>query len=269
MSVYEYTNYKKYLSEWIHKQPKAGRGQLRKMALHLSVSTTLLSQIMNADKHFSLETATEVSEFLGLSEKESEYFILLIEYNRAGSYKLKKLLERKVIREQTIATQISQRLKKDRELSNDEKMQFYSSWLYSAARLMTALPEFPDTKAISLRLGRPNKQISQIIEFLIENGLCRIEKNRLTYGTYSTHVPKDSAFVIKHHQNWRLQGFNIMEQRRDEDLFFTQPMALSKEAAIQIRKMLPGIIEDIHKIAGPSNSEEVRCLNIDWYDWLS
>jgi hypothetical protein len=58
-----------------------------------------------------------------------------------------------------------------------------------------------------------------------------------------------------------------MELRRDEDLFFTQPMALSKEAAEKIRLMLPGIIEQIHAISGPSDSEVVRCFNIDWFEY--
>lgn len=58
-----------------------------------------------------------------------------------------------------------------------------------------------------------------------------------------------------------------MELRRDEDLFFTQPMALSHAAAEKMRLMIPGIIEELHSIAGPSESETVRCINIDWFEY--
>jgi hypothetical protein len=73
--------------------------------------------------------------------------------------------------------------------------------------------------------------------------------------------------VVKHHQNWRIKGFQSMELRREEDLFYTQSMVMSREAAEKIRLMLPGIIEGIHGIGGPSDSEVVRCLNIDWFEY--
>ncbi len=94
-----------------------------------------------------------------------------------------------------------------------------------------------------------------------------MENNKLSYGPHRTHIGKDSPFVVKHHQNWRIKGFQSMELRRDEDLFYTEPMALSREAAEKVRLMLPGIIEEILAIIGPSESEEVRCLNIDWFEY--
>jgi uncharacterized protein (TIGR02147 family) len=237
------------------------------MSEHLRVSTTLLSQVLKTDKHFSLETAAEITEYIGLNNKDSEYFLLLIEHQRAGGFKLKKILEKKLDREQQAGAQLQNRLKADRQLSDEEKMQFYSSWMYSAIRILSALPEMHNAKVISDRLNIPLSTANQIVNFLLEKNLCLIENNKLTYGTYRTHISKDSPFVIKHHQNWRIKGFQSMELRRDEDLFFTQPMALSKEAAEKIRLMLPGIIEQIHAISGPSDSEVVRCFNIDWFEY--
>lgn len=267
MKVFEFKDYKKYVNDWIKEQPKSGRGQIRKMADHLRVSTTLLSQVLKGEKHFSLETAAELTDYLGLNDKECEYFILLIEHQRAGAFKLKQILSKKIEREQSLASQLQNRLKKDRQLTDAEKMQFYSSWIYSGVRLLSALPDMNNAKAISERLNTPLSITNKVIQFLLENNLCILKNNKLTYGTYSTHIGKDSPFVVKHHQNWRLKGFQSMEQRRDEDLFFTQPMALSKEAAEKIRLMLPGIIEELHAIAGPSESETVRCINIDWFEY--
>jgi hypothetical protein len=36
-------------------------------------------------------------------------------------------------------------------------------------------------------------------------------------GPKLTHVGADSPFVIKHHQNWRLKGFNQMTQKGEQD----------------------------------------------------
>ena len=43
MKIFDYRDYKIYLAAWIKEQPKAGRGQLKKMADHLSISTTMIS----------------------------------------------------------------------------------------------------------------------------------------------------------------------------------------------------------------------------------
>ena len=267
MNVFEYKDYKLFLKSWIAQQNRAGRGQIRKMAEHLRVSTTLMSQSLNGSKHLSLETAADLTDYLGLNEKESEYFLLLINYERAGSHKLKSILEKKVEKEQALASQLSQRLVKDRELTDEEKMQFYSSWMYSATRILSALPQIKNVDDLSDRLKLPLRQINQVIQFLLEKKLCVIKNNELTFGAFRTHVGKDSPFVIKHHQNWRLKGFQQLELRRDEDLFFTQPMALSSDAAETIRLMLPGLIQEINNISGPSTSEVVRCLNIDWFEF--
>lgn len=267
MKVFEFRDYKRFLNEWIQQQPKSGRGQIRRMADHLRVSSTLLSQVLKDEKHFSLETAAELTDYIGLNDKESEFFLLLIEHQRAGAFKLKQILSKKLDREQQAGSQLQNRLKKDRQLTDEEKMQFYSSWMYSGVRLLSAIPEFNNAKIISERLNVPLSLINSVIQFLLENNLCVIKDSKLTYGTYSTHIGKDSPFVVKHHQNWRLKGFQSMELRRDEDLFFTQPMALSYEAAEKIRLMLPGIIEELHAIAGPSESETVRCINLDWFEY--
>lgn len=267
MKIFESRDYKKFINEWIKDQPKGGRGQIKRMSEFLRVSTTLLSQVLRGEKHFSLETAADISEYLGLNEKEAEYFILLIEHQRAGGFKLKKILERKLDRDQQAGSQLQNRMKKDRQLSDEEKMQFYSSWMYSAIRILSALPEITNAKTLSDRLNLPLAIVNDVVNFLLEKNLCVVKNNKLTYGAYRTHIGKDSPFVIKHHQNWRIKGFQSMEIRRDEDLFFTQPMALSREAAEKIRLMLPGMIEQIHALSGPSESEVVRCFNIDWFEY--
>jgi hypothetical protein len=44
-------------------------------------------------------------------------------------------------------------------------------------------------------------------------------------------------------------------------------MSLSEKDAEKLRKLIPQWIEEIHKIVGPSDSECVRCLNIDFFNY--
>lgn len=121
--------------------------------------------------------------------------------------------------------------------------------------------------SISHRLQIPRNQIQKILDFLLETGLCELQQNKYIVGAKRTHLGYDSPLVTKHHQNWRIQGFNKMNFSEEKNLFYTAPMSLSKEAAEKIRQELPTFIEKINKLVVESDSETVRCLNIDYFEY--
>ena len=266
MSVFEFLEYKAFIRAWMASQPKAGRGLFRQWAEQLRVSTTLMSQVFNGEKELSLEMASDFCDLLGFSDAEADYFLLMVEYARAGSRSLKQRLKRKLQAEQNRAQNLSQRLKVE-ELPDFTKAIFYSSWMYAGIRNLTAIPQFQNVESLADHLKMPRLQVQKIVEFLLENGLCQLEQGSLQVGSKRTHLGAQSPLVAKHHQNWRLHSFQKMPLQRDEDLYFTFPMSLSVEDAAKIRRYLPTVIEEIHKIVGPSESETVRCLNLDFFEY--
>ena len=100
MSIFEFKDYKQYLNAWIESQPRKGRGIGRKIAESTRLSPAMLSHILSGDKHFSPEAAMDVALFLGLPDAETDYFLLLVNYSRAGSHSLKKAYATKVAAEQ-------------------------------------------------------------------------------------------------------------------------------------------------------------------------
>lgn len=265
ISIYDFNNYREYLSAWIENNGSRGiRGQ---MAKAMNISSTMMSLILKGDKNLALEQASDLADFLRLNENESDYLFLLVEIGKSGSHRLTSKLTKKLKAQQTQAKKISHRIKKDLELSNETKSIFYSSWLYSGARNLAAIPKYSDTKSIAEHLNVHPGVAQRIIDFLIENNLCKVENGKITYGVARTHIDFDSPFVNKHHQNWRFRSINKMEEKNDQHLFFTSPMSLSKQAAEEIRVLLPKLIEQIMKISGPSDSEVAYCLNLDWFEY--
>lgn len=267
MSIFEYNEYKGFLKEWIEAQPKNGRGLIRRMADHLRISPTMMSHILSGDKHFSMETANDLTSFIGMDESEAEYFLLLVSHAKAGSFSLRERFRKKIISEQRKAAEISKRVKADADLPNIAKTVFYSHWLYTGIRNMTACPDFQNIDDIAKHLNLPRATIKKVTEFLVKNELCLEKNGKLIPGPKQTHVGHQSPLVSRHHQNWRLQSFSKMIDADDKNLFFTAPMSLSHETAELIRQKIPGFIEEIIKLVRPSPSETVRCLNIDWFDY--
>lgn len=262
ISIYDFVDYREFLSVWIESHKDRLKGTRGKMAVAAGISSSMMSFILSGDKHLSLEQAAELAEFLGLAEKEVEYFYLLVEYGRAGSEKLRKQFKKRIEEQRKL---LANRIAKNIGLSDEVKAVYYSSWAYSGIRNLTAIPGTHSVQSIAERLGLPVPVVGRMLEFLIQNDLCKVVDGKLTHGPQKTHVGADSPFVVKHHQNWRMRGFRAMEERRDSNMFFTSPMSLSAEAAREIHLHLPKVVEKVMGISGPSDSEVVYCFNLDWF----
>lgn len=267
VSIYDFTDFRAYLKAWLAARPKRGRGESRRWAQKLGVSSTMISQVMSGGKPLSLELALELIEALGLSEREGDYFLLLVELDRAGSARLQARARKRIQAAQALAREISHRIQRDHELSPETKAIYYSSWHYTGIRNLTAVPGHQDAESIAERLRLSRVAVAQAIDFLLAHGLLVSNKTGLIPGPAWTHLDARSPIVASHHRNWRLRACERTSAPTADDLFFTSPMSLSVEASAQIRKQVLALIEAAQKIAGPSDSEVVRCLNLDWFEY--
>lgn len=267
LSVFEFTHYREYLRAWIDSQGDRAYGLKGKIALAIGISSSLVSQILAGSKTLTPDQASDLADYIGLTETEGEYFQLLVELDRSGNHRYQEKLRKKMARAQEQSKKIGKRVPRNLELTNEQKAIYYSSWLYTGIRNMTAVPDFSNVDALSKRLGVDISIIHRVLRFLVDNGLCVEAEGKLSYGPASIHVDKESPFVNKHHQNWRFQALQKMENKKTDDIFFTSPMSLSHDAVEEVRRLLPTVIQNVMKIVGPSPSETTACLNIDWFEY--
>jgi len=265
ISVFEFSSYRTFIQKRFHEMPKKGYGQSHKLAQYIGVHTTLVSQVLKGLKPFTLEQASLICEFLGLSELETEFFLLLVQLDRAGNESLRKILKRQINEMKQKSAELSNRLQSQKKLSEEKRAVFYSDWTFSAVRQLTAIKGFHSLDAIADYLDLSKKQAKVIIDFLLSTGLCMEEKGKLLIGASSTHLEASSPWVRVHHANWRQQALSRMAQEEHAKLHYTAPLTISKQDALQIREMIVQFLEMVDKVIEPSPSEEVRCLNIDWF----
>ena len=266
-SLFEYLDYKAFLKDWIQAQPRNGRGQLLKIAKQLAISSVSVSHIFSGPRHLSAEQALDLSEHLGLSELETEFFSLLVDHARAATVKLRSRIAKKIEVQRAKAQDLKSRVAQDQELDESARAIFYSSWFYSGVRILTSIARFDSEGAIAERLSLSTGQVREILRFLTQYGLCREEEGRYSIGPKKTHLGSDSPLVTRHHANWRLKAIENMRAKdiEKEELFYTGPMTLSREDMLKVRKELVDVVDRAIKIVGPSPSEEMACLNIDWF----
>jgi hypothetical protein len=150
-------------------------------------------------------------------------------------------------------------------LSELDRNRFYSSWHYSAIRLLCDIPEHRTPERIAERLDISLKRVNEALEFLISCGLVIEENGEMKMGLKRTFLEAPSPLSARNHTNWRLKSIERLEKLDlKRDLVLTAPMTLSRADALQIRKKIVEFIEETMKLDSDSKSEELHLLTIDW-----
>ena len=263
-NIFEFTDYRSYLQHWLGASGE--RGQLARLSEVSGVHKTTLSQVLKGDKDFSLEQAEKVGDFLGHNPSELEYFILLVNYARAGTKTLQQLFLKQIKKVQDDRKSLTNRVTKSRELSVEERSIYYSNWMYSAVRNTSAIPGLHSRMAIADRLRIELKVCNQIVDFLLSTGLCVESNGEIKPGPAMTHLGASSPLVSRHHGNWRVKAMDRHPSIQPHELAYTAPMTLSAEDVGKIRDLLSDLVEKTDQIVTDSPSEKLYCMNLDWFE---
>jgi uncharacterized protein (TIGR02147 family) len=268
MNLFEAKTVKSYISARIAALPGHGRGEARRIASHLDVSTTLISHILSGERLLTSEQAEKLAEYWGLRSTELDYFMALIYFERAGTKALQDYWKTKLEKIKAESKILSNRVPAKKMLSEQERSVFYSNALFSSVRLYLSTSEKGfSLDEIAKRFELSNAAASKIIEFLTETGLAEESKGRFKMGAQSTHVGVDSPHLVRHHTNWRLKALQYAKDLDESELMFTSPVSLSKEDFQKIREKMVVVIKDFLAEVKASPAEEIACLNLDFF-WI-
>ena len=84
-ALFEYSDYKLYLSDKIDGMPKHGRGERSKLAEALRCHLAYVSQVLKGEAQLSLEQADIINQYFDHSPDEADFFLLLVQAARAGT----------------------------------------------------------------------------------------------------------------------------------------------------------------------------------------
>lgn len=266
MNLYNYLDYRKFVNDWVKAKPKHGRGIYRNIAQSLKISTVVVSQVFSGKRELSMEQALELADFLNLDAQDRKYFLLLVQYSRAGTHKLKSHLKLEIEQLQIKSKELMQRIKVQVALPDEVASTYYSSWVYSASKLATSIPKIKNANQIADILNIDPIKISKVVDFLLKNNLIISKDGSLENGPQSTHLPAHSPFTPKYHVTWRLKGLGVIEDIRENELFFTSPVSLSKADIANIKEKLTVLVKDYIDTVKRSPEETLACLTIDWFE---
>ncbi len=269
LDIFDFQDYRRYLRAWIEKARENHSSNLSRLAESLGVNPSFLANVLSGAKNLSFEQGAAVAKIFNHTNLEREYFFALLQIERAGTHLLKTYWQGKkdAILEERL--KVKSRVGKHVELTAEDRAIFYSSWIYVAVFVATAITDGQTLDQIAKRFSLERSKAEEILSFLENTGICVRENSTYKMGQNSIYISNESPLVVKHHTNWRMKAIQKMDSRQPKDLFYTSPMSISATAFENIRKMLLENIENSQNIAHKSAAEDVFCLNIDFFKQTS
>jgi uncharacterized protein (TIGR02147 family) len=261
--IFEYDDYKKYLTAALDAEGE--RGRRSRMAEALSCQPAFVSLVLKGDGHFSQEHAVIINAFMEHREDEADYFMVLLDYQRAGSKSLRDYHRKKMEQMRAKRRVISERIGVKKGLSESDQMTYYSAWHFAAVHVLLMVPAWRTPQRLSERLKLPVTLVKDVLDFLVRVGLATTDGKEYRPGLSRIHLPADSPLVSKHHINWRLRAMQALEAGDAENLHYSGPISISKEVAEKIQALILQLLSNAEPLIREAKDEEVYCLDIDFF----
>lgn len=264
-NIFTFSSYFEFLNEFFLSQG-ARSGKKSSFSKHAGIQTAYLSQVLKRKVDLNLEQAQLACEYFEMSDKESHYFMLLVQKERAGTKALREYFQKQIDAEVQKNHNIKNRLDFAGELSASDQVEYYSKWHYLAIHVLVSIKDFQTKESIREYLNIGIKELNSALEFLLRTNLIQQDNDRYIRGGGHIHLGKDSPNIIKHHTNWRLKAIEQLTRKTEKDVHYSVVYTLSKKDAEKLKERILKMIQENIKTIEPS-PEEVAYVNvIDFFE---
>jgi uncharacterized protein (TIGR02147 family) len=265
VSLFDFKDYKLFIKAlWGDSGVRSGVKQ--KAAQFMGCHTAYLSQVLNKHSDFSIEQAQKLTRFLNLDEEETHFFLLLVQYSRAGTQDLKRYFDMQLEDIKQKRVHLKADLVAKNEISAEDKNKYYETWMPLALHVAVSLPNLKTREALAQHFHLPMKTIQSILKFLTETGVVVENNGVYSVGATSLHLDRDSHLIHRHHTNWRLRALNAIDQNKDTDFHYSAVYSLSRNDAEKIQAKIAQLIRENLKLVEPSKEEVIYCNVVDFFE---
>ena len=240
-------------------------GSKSKFSEFVGVQPAFVSQVLSQKYTLSLEQADLANSFFDHSTEESEFFLLLVLKDRAGSHSLKKHFENQIDLILEKRKSVIERLGKKNEISENTKSIYYSSWLYSAVHVACTIPQLRTRRALSERFNIPIELAGKVLDFLEENFLLTKSTEQYVPTENWLRLGKQSPHIIKHHTNWRQQAIQNLEIQTADDLQYSGIFSMDETTARAVKESLLETIKDQVKKIELAPENDLYIIGCDFF----
>jgi uncharacterized protein (TIGR02147 family) len=264
MKAFDFENYKDFLKWQISANINISgyKGQLAQAA---GCQRAYLSQILNSHVHLTPDQAVGLAEFWLLQNPERDYFLELVNLDRAGTQALKNIiLERLRSLKRSVDT-VTGRIRKSGIETEALQAQYYGSWHYSAIHILLTVSTYRSIPKIAERLNLSKSTVMAALLVLEKIGLVAKKGEIWQPVSFDLHLPKNSPLNSNNHMNWRVQAIQKSQNIDSDEIHFTSVYSLSEKDFRKLRKQILQLISDSRETALASEEQDIFSFCCDFF----
>lgn len=270
-SIYQYTSYRELLKDQAAAWKKEHAGwTLQRIAEKASLQPPYLTNVLKGRAHLSSDQFHALGQIFNWDGEESDYGILLLEWERSGLSPRKEALKKRIDEIRKLKTQSSHTLKKQViNPTHEEYLPFYLNPFYSLINSFLGVKRFSiDPKKISRCLNLDVAQVQSWLKELVRmkfvestpQGFVKLKKN--------FHLPIESPLCEPHlavMQQATSQHLQTLPQ--NEKVAFNLTFSADPETKEKIHREFVAFLKRIEPMVKDAPAEELYGLRFDLFRW--
>lgn len=241
------------------------RGLRLKLSQAIGCQPSYISQILNGNSHLSLEQAVSCQDVLGHTLHEIHFFMLLLQFERAGNSILKEYFLNQISKLREERKLIDNRIGQKTGVSKKDQTEYYGNHLNALIHIALTIPELQTPESISKRLCLPLDVVRETLSFLVSCHLAEEKNGKYEGGSARLHLSRESKLINKHHSNWRIKALENLDLASKRDLHYSSVLSFSLSDWTKLREMIVSAISEIQSVVKDSPAEELFVFNIDLF----
>ncbi|MCB9497404.1 MAG: TIGR02147 family protein [Fibrobacteria bacterium] len=235
--IFEYLDYRDLLKDAFEERKEEDPGFCyRVMAEALGLHTSNVFRILNKETHLPARCQSRAVEFLGLTERRSKYFLLLVGYARERSGKARQEMLEKAMAMRDL----------NRMDLGAKELVYFRDWWIAAVRGVLEVVEgrtHPAEIAALLNPRISEEQVTAALELLLELGLVKKgSSGRLLVGEPHLGISQGQEKIqaVRQYQRQTLQLASEALERFPPEIrdVTTMSMAVDEAVFTQVRETL-------------------------------
>lgn len=258
-------SYKQFVNQMLE-NPLYGRGAKTRLANHLGVQGSFISLVLSGPQDFSTDHSIKIAEFLKLSAPETEYFMTLVQRDRAGTPKLKQYYQALIDRMLKEEAQIKSHVQAKQLEANEQDLSlYYGAWFHVAVHMAIHNTKLRTVSALVAYTKLSESQVRESIDLLVRLGFAQFDKDKVVPIDRTFHLSKRSLALRSHHTNWRGQAVQSLDDNQPDALHYSLVLNVDAETAIKMRELLLDSIKRTHILIEKAKIENVYSICLDLF----
>lgn len=264
MTLASTLNYREYILEKV-RQNKNVRGYRSQLAKAASCHSSYFSHILKGEAQLTPDQAAALSDFWHLNKRDSEYFITLVNLERASTPSLQKKLRERLNELRQIDTELPSVEVADVKMTYEQAVLYFSSWYMSAIHRALDIPELRTTHAISSHLSLPFDLVEKALESLQDMKLAYRNGHDWKSNDKGFHLNRNRELMGAFHSSLRNRARYAYDRSSNNNVHFSAVIAISKKDSRELHDAIKKKIADATKICLKSQPEELVGVTVDYF----